>query len=317
MRTTTFSDRLFAAVKAKQSPVVVGIDPDIEAIPRTYFPDPLPEHSLREAITQGVLNFSREIIDAVTHAVVAVKPQLAYFERLGPAGLAAFEEVVRFAHRQGLLVIVDGKRNDIAQTAKQYAAAYLGAGDAEGSLWSLVDQEGPKGDALTINPYLGWDGIEPFINPSGAKGLFVLVKTSNPSSGQLQDLPVVAKSDRTNDQTSSVAQVVGQALEDASSRAAGESGYGNIGAVVGATYPKELAALREAMPHVPFLIPGYGAQGGGAADVVGGFDERGLGAVVNASRSILYAYKNEPGTPAQAAKGAAERMRDELRRHLW
>ncbi len=312
-----FADALFTAVRDKGSAVVVGMDPDLSLIPRSYFPTPVPTTGVREAVAEGVLAFAGDVIQAVADVAVAIKPQLAYFERLGPPGLAAFEEVVRLARAEGLLVIADGKRNDIAQTAVQYAAAYLGVTPAESpsgsdseAIVSSVDGEGPKADALTINPYLGWDGIRPFLAPGGHRGIFVLVKTSNPSSGELQDRALNSH----REPAERVLDVVGGWLEEHCGQDTGNLGYGDVGAVVGATYPDELKRLRAAMPHVPFLIPGYGAQGGGAQDVADGFDEQGLGAVVNASRSILYAYARNGGTVSESARAAAVRMRDELRR---
>lgn len=308
-----FSDRLFNACRAKESAVVVGIDPDPLLIPRPYFPDPIPESNRREAIAKGIVAFAEDVIDAVREIAVAIKPQLAHFERFGAPGLAAFERVVALGREAGLIVIADGKRNDIGSTAEMYASAYLGGrakapeghdqgdGDAWASAVASAEREGPKADALTVNPYLGWDGIEPFAF-RGDSGIFVLVKTSNPSSGELQGLSV-GESGRT------VADVVAASIEKASYSRLGSFGYGPVGAVVGATYPAELERLRASMPHVPFLIPGFGAQGGTADDVARGFDAAGLGAVVNASRSILYAYRTG-GSVSAASRKAAARMRD-------
>jgi len=329
-----FADRLFQAVKKKHSAVVVGIDPDPALIPRSYFPDPLPDARVREALAKGYIDFAGTVIDAVKDVAVAIKPQLAHFERLGPAGIAAFERVVEIGREAGLLVIADGKRSDIGSTAEMYAAAYLGApacvegacaprgaggdkGPDLGSLIALADREGPKADALTVNPYLGWDGIGPFLGRGEATGIFVLVKTSNPSSGELQDLALAGyanepAAEREGGLVRTVAGTVARALEARSAALKGESGYGPVGAVVGATYPEQLELLRGLMPHVPILIPGYGAQGGTAADVVRGFDAEGSGAVVNASRSILYAWR-DGGTVAEASRRAAIRMRDALR----
>lgn len=318
MSSERFADRLFGAVQQKESAVVVGIDPDVRLIPRAYFPNPIPSVGLRESVARGVRDFAGEIVGAIADVAVAIKPQLAYFERLGPAGFSAYEEIVRQADQEGLLVIADGKRNDIAQTASQYAAAYLGVDkarcdgrvDENTEILAAVDAEGPKADALTINPYLGWDGIEPFLLSQEGKGLFVLVKTSNPSSGQLQDRALETGAECSG----RVLDVVAGWIEEFCARESGKFAYGDVGAVVGATYPMELKGLRAAMPHVPFLIPGYGAQGGGAEDVAEGFDAQGLGAVVNASRSILYAYTKAGGAVAQAARTAAISMRDDLRR---
>lgn len=351
-----FADRLFAAVKERGSAVVVGLDPDLSLIPAHLFPRD-GSMSARQRAALGVTRFLTGILSAVADVAAAVKPQLAYFERLGPAGLEAYETIVAEAKRHGLLVIADAKRNDIAQTAWQYSYAYLGprAADAPApreskvgkesrgepeakarletraaleareeqdrvaALLRAVDAEGPKADAMTINGYLGRDSLQPFAeNLTPGRGLFVLVKTSNPSSGDLQDLrvlrggtggPAPAGEERT------VAEEVGGWLESLNASMVGSSGYGPIGAVVGATYPQQLARLRRMMPRTPFLIPGFGAQGGGAADVMGGFDDRGYGAIVNASRSILYAYRQHPELGFErAAREAAVSMRDALRK---
>ena len=332
-----FSDRLFRACLAKDSAVVAGIDPDPLAIPRAYFPDPFPGANRREAVAKGIVAFAGEVIGAVRDIAVAIKPQLAHFERFGPPGLWAFEEVVKLGREAGLLVIADGKRNDIGSTAEMYASAYLGArrlpgGDGTpgvpgepgaGDLATLVagaEMEGPKADALTVNPYLGWDGIEPFLDRGGGEaGVFVLVKTSNPSSGELQDLKISGSGGEGETSRgggpgeTTVAGVVAAAIERACLDRPGELGYGPVGAVVGATYPEELESLRRLMPHAPILIPGYGAQGGTAEDVARGFGPDGLGAVVNASRSILYAFRRG-GSVGEAARRAATAMRDEIRR---
>lgn len=313
-----FADRLFGAVEAKKSPLVVGIDPDPQLMPPALFDFSSPDRSARQVLARGIERFAKGIIQAVADHVCAVKPQLAYFERLGPAGLAAYEATVECAKAHGLLVIADGKRNDIAQTARQYAAAYLGAGEAAAGIEANVagclaaaDRETPKADALTVNPYLGRDSLGPFIERLDAgRGLFVLVKTSNPSSGDLQDrmlTPLSGDGTTREGDAPRLYEFVGEWLEEYNRRSPGRLGYGPVGAVVGATFPEELSALRRLLPRTPFLIPGLGAQGASAQDVAGGFDSRGLGAVVNASRSILYAYRGMPGTPFD--KAAAERAR--------
>lgn len=324
-----FADKLFDEVRAKASPLVVGIDPDPRLIPPSLFGRPRPGESMRAFLARGVLRFSEAILEAVASHVCAVKPQLAYFERLGPDGLRAYELTVAHAKALGLLVIADGKRNDIASTAAQYAAAYLGdpgetetgkeAGEAEAWL-SAADRESPKADALTVNGYLGRDSLEPFAAylPRG-KGLFVLVKTSNPSSGDLQDRLILAGGDppREGHGEVTVAGLVGGWLEEYNQSRAGRCGYGPMGAVVGATYPRDLAQLREALPHTPFLIPGFGAQGGGVEDVAPGFDRRGLGAVVNASRSILYAWREAADLAFDAAAARkAKEIKEALRKVL-
>ncbi|MEL6107979.1 MAG: orotidine-5'-phosphate decarboxylase, partial [Planctomycetota bacterium] len=217
------------------------------------------------------LQFCTEIIDAVADLVPCVKPQAAFFEQLGTSGMITLDCVVKYARQKGLLVILDGKRNDIGSTATAYADAYLGAQ----SVWGA--------DALTVSPYLGRDSIDPFLEVCDARaaGIFVLVKTSNPGGGLLQNRETDGKS-----VFSTVAELVTELNE---TRKDG-SGYGPVGSVVGATYPAELAQLREAMPSSWILVPGFGAQGGGAADVMPAFDAAGLGAIVNSSRHIIFAH---------------------------
>ena len=201
----------------------------------------------------------------------AVKPQAAFFEELGPAGMAALADVTGYARQRGLLVILDGKRNDIGSTAAAYARAFLGQASAWGA------------DALTVSPYLGADSIEPFVETGRDRGagIFVLVKTSNPGGGQFQDLVCDGRP---------LYRHVAEFVERLAAAGAGPSGYGDVGAVVGATWPEQLAELRQAMPHAWILIPGFGSQGGTASDVAAGFDSRGLGALVNNSRGIIFAH---------------------------
>jgi len=236
--------------------------------------------------------------------VPAVKPQLAFYELLGVPGMAAYADTVAYAREKGLFVIADGKRSDIGSTMQAYAAAHLGLTDLGGELQAAFDA-----DALTVNAYLGSDGIKPLVDVCKArdKGIFVLVKTSNPSSGELQD--------KTAD-GAPVYELMGRMCETWGGDTVGAHGYSAVGAVVGATYPQQLTELRAKLPHTFFLVPGYGAQGGGAADVAGAFDQNGLGAVVNSSRGIMCAYKAEGCDErdfAGAARREAVRMRDALR----
>lgn len=272
-----FADALTAATKAK-SPICVGLDPH---------PDNMPEGISNDAA--GVKEFCEGIINAVVGMASCVKPQMAYFELLGWEGMKVFWEVCTYAKEQGLLVIADGKRNDIGPTCEAYADAYL--------------HELSPIDALTVSPYLGSDGITPFIERcvKNNKGIFILVKTSNPSSGELQDLPAGDEA---------VHEHLAQLVESWAAPCLGKSNLSCVGAVVGATYPEELKYLRTIMPHVPFLIPGYGAQGGTAEDVLHGFIPDGTGAIVNSSRGIIYASS---GTDWQnAARKAVTTMHDEL-----
>ena len=266
-----FSDRLAAQIRAKSTPVLVGLDPRWKNLPSVLRPESQSPQELADAYQQ----FCCEVIDVVAPLVAAVKPQMAFFEQLGPAGMNALAEVLQHARRRSLLVILDGKRNDIGSTATAYADAYLG----EQSAW--------QADALTVSPYLGADSIQPFVDvcQDRGAGLFVLVKTSNPGGGLFQDLTADGQP---------IYGHVARFVHELSTETRGECGYGNIGAVVGATYPEHLQQLREAMPNCWFLVPGFGAQGGDASSVRAAFDKQGLGAIINSSRAIIFAYEREP-----------------------
>jgi orotidine-5'-phosphate decarboxylase len=295
-----FADRLAAAVRRMGNPVVVGLDPRV---------DQLPAGILREAVAKdrefqaaAVRTFCLGVIDAVARLVPAVKPQAAFFEQLGPPGMEALHAVIQHAHRAGLLVIVDGKRNDIAATAEAYAEGFLGSGAR--SAWGA--------DAMTVSPYLGDDSIAPFVHVARQRGagIFVLVKTSNPGGGQFQDLVADGRP---------VYRHVADYVERLAAENGSESGYGDVGAVVGATYPEQLAELRQAMPHAWILVPGYGSQGASARDVAGAFDARGLGAIVNNSRGIIFAHTRpeyahlDAGQWQEAVAASTRDMIDQLR----
>jgi orotidine-5'-phosphate decarboxylase len=267
---TTFTERLTAAVRQKQTPVLVGLDPRWEYLPKAIQGPASSADSVAKSAAYA--KFCSGVIDVVSPLVPAVKPQVAFFEELGPPGLAALAEVIAYARKQNLLVIVDAKRNDIGSTAAAYASAYFGPTAA----WPA--------DALTVSPYLGDDSLTPFIEAARkqAGGVFVLVKTSNPGGGQFQDLPSDGRP---------LYRHVAEYVEQAANSDVGPSGYGSVGAVVGATYPEQLAELRAAMPHALFLIPGYGSQGATAKDVAAGFDSQGLGSIVNNSRGIIFAHE--------------------------
>lgn len=266
----SFSTRLMNAMQSKGTPACVGLDPKASALPPALLQNiAAPENAPPHQIAEIYLQFCKDIIDVVAPRVPIVKPQLAYFEALGPHGMTALADVIAYAHEKGLLVLADGKRGDIGSTAEAYAAGWL-AGP-----WAA--------DALTINPYLGMDSIEPFITRATAQnaGLFVLVKTSNPGGKDFQDLKIGEHH---------VYDHVAQAVESVAAQTANDQPYGAVGAVVGATWPEQLAALREAMPHTWILIPGFGHQGGTAGDVAGGFDAHGLGALVNSARGVIFAH---------------------------
>ncbi|MBI2825561.1 MAG: orotidine-5'-phosphate decarboxylase [Planctomycetia bacterium] len=267
---THFGDRLAAAVRRAGNPVVVGLDPRYDDLPAALNSSPAAARIDERAAACG--RFCREVIDVVAARVPAVKPQAAFFEQLGPPGMQALADVMRYARDRGLLVIADAKRNDIGSTAEAYADAWLG----HDSPWGA--------DALTVSPYLGGDSLDPFVDAATRRGagLFVLVKTSNPGGGQFQDLNAADRP---------LYRHVAAHVERLAAGSIGAEDYGSVGAVTGATYPAQLAELRAAMPHAWLLVPGYGSQGATARDVAGAFDARGLGAVVNNARGIIFAYR--------------------------
>ncbi len=254
----------------------MGIDPRIESLPEGF------ARAFEQSIAgqaEALEAFGKGVVDAVAPVVPAVKFQSAFYEMLGSNGVKALQSSAEYARERGLIVLIDGKRNDIGSTAEAYARAYLGRvtiGEEEIATWSA--------DALTINPYLGSDGIAPFVEHASreGKGVFVLVRTSNPSAGEFQDLIAGGRP---------LYRHVAERLNEWAAPQRGESGYSLLGAVVGATYPEQLAELRETMPGVVLLVPGYGAQGGTAKDVAAAFDEQGLGALINSSRGVTFAFQ--------------------------
>jgi orotidine-5'-phosphate decarboxylase len=314
--TEPFAARLVAAVRARRTPVVVGLDPRIDRLPgevrarweRDLGCGPLARASAYE-------EFCCRVVDVVAPMVPAVKVQSAFFEQLGHHGARAMARVMAKARRAGLLVIHDGKRNDIGSTAEAYATGYLDRPFRSEAIEACAG-DGPAeacwhSDAMTVNPYLGDDALEPFVRVACTRGagIFVLVKTSNPGGPRLQDLASAAKP---------VFRHVAEWVQELAQSRCGDGPYGPIGAVVGATYPEELSELREIMSHAWLLIPGYGAQGASARDVAGAFDDNGLGAVVNSSRGILFAYEDEayrhlgPDRWEQAVEQATRDMIAEL-----
>ena len=274
-----FADALNAAVRRVGNPICVGIDPRPEDLPvgflKRYPAD-------RAGVARALEEFGGAVIDAIQGTVPVVKFQAAFYEVYGPEGFLALHRTAQKARDQGLLVIMDGKRNDIGSTAEAYARAYLGraqVGDGLEPIWPV--------DALTVNPYLGSDGIAPFVRVAAeeGKGLFILARTSNPSAREFQDLQVDGRP---------LYRHVADRIANWAAPHQGQDGMSFVGAVVGATYPTELAELRRALPGVPFLVPGYGAQGGTAADVAPAFNSEGLGALINNSRGITFAG-NKPG----------------------
>ena len=251
-----FADRLDAAVHRCHNPVLVGLDPRAESLPAGLLADAKEAELEETAAAYG--RFCRGVIDVVAPLVPAVKPQSAFFEQLGPAGMSVLADVIQYAQQRGLLVILDAKRNDIGSTATAYAQGMLGSGGQ--SPWGA--------DALTVSPYLGDDSLKPFIDVAvkRAAGVFVLVKTSNPGGRMLQDLMADGRP---------LYRHVAEYVERQAAQTVGDCGYGAVGAVVGATYPAQLTELRAAMPHTWFLVPGFGSQGGTAQDVAAAFDSGG------------------------------------------
>lgn len=292
-----FADRLLTEVKRKGTPVCVGLDPRLEKIPQFIKGKFTAEMGYTlEAAAQAILDFNKGIIDAIADLVPCVKPQAAFYEQYGFEGMWAFEATIDYAKTKGLIVIADAKRNDIGSTAEAYANAYLGQVDLFGGKYFTIDA-----DAVTITPYLGADGVLPFVQAAEefGKGVFVLVKTSNPSAPDLQDRLV-------DGERRPLHEIVAQFVDSWGADLVGVSGYSSVGAVVGATYPQEAGRLRELMPQSIFLVPGYGAQGGKASDLKAYFNADGLGAVVNNSRGIIYAYEELDLPEAAYAEAARE-----------
>ena len=291
------TDRLIEEIIAMQNPTCVGLDTLFD-----YLPDEMKAGvTTFEGVAERVFEFNKKLIDTLYGIVPSVKVQIAYYEMYGTAGMKAYEETLKYANEKGLVVIADAKRNDIGSTASCYAKAFLG----ETQVNSTASSAFPA-DYVTVNGYLGTDGIAPFVEEceSKDKGIFVLVKTSNPSSGELQNLML--------ENGKTVFEYMGGLVEKWGESTVGNYGYSAVGAVVGATHPTEAKRLREILPHTFFLIPGYGAQGGNAQMLKSCFGENGLGGVVNNSRGILCAYKKNGGTYYEAAKNACIAMQKDL-----
>ena len=298
-------ERLIEKIIEKKSPIVVGLDPRLENLPQELVLSSFEKHgeSLK-AVSEAIVAFNKTIIDAVHDLVPAVKPQIAFYEQYGLEGMRAYLESCEYAKAKGLIVIGDIKRGDIGTTSKAYSIAHLGTVHVGAHTFKAFDT-----DIITVNPYLGDDCLKEFMDEVKVedKGLFVLVKTSNKSSGQIQDLAVDGEK---------VYEKVANMVANWNEKTLGPSGYSPIGAVVGATYPAEMDLLRLKMPHAFFLVPGYGAQGGTAKDIVGAFNQDGLGAVINSSRGIIYAFENSNLSYAEAARNATLTMRDDINEAL-
>jgi orotidine-5'-phosphate decarboxylase len=297
-------DRLMNLIEQHDNPTVVGLDPTYDMIPETLRKEML-EHYGRasKAVGKMLLNFNKAIIDQVCDLVPAVKLQIAMYEQYGIEGLKSYMDTIVYAKSKGLFIIGDIKRGDIASTAAAYAA-HLNGVEIEGKRFDLW-----KEDAVTLNPYMGFDAIKPFIEPCNEydKGLFLLVKTSNPSGKEIQDLICDGKP---------IYEHVAQLVSEWGELSMGEYGYSRVAAVVGATYREQGQQLRKKMPHTFFLIPGYGAQGASGDDVRGYFDKDGRGCIVNSSRGIIAAYQKDSRYGdhnfAEAAREAALVMKKDL-----
>lgn len=298
-------DNLIEKIKQTNNPTVMGLDPRYEMLPKCvtnkYSQD-------LEGVAKAIIEYNKALIDATYDVVPAIKPQIAFYEMFGIPGMEAFQETCKYAKEKGMVVIADIKRGDIGSTAQGYSNAFLGRtpiGEKEEAIYDV--------DFVTVNPYMGTDCIKPFLEDCKKynKGMFILVKTSNPSSGELQDLKL--------ENNKEVYIQVAELVEKWGKELQGKNGYSSVAAVVGATYPEQLEQIRKVAPHTYFLIPGYGAQGGKAKDIALGFDNNGLGGIVNASRSLMCAYKSDRWKDqyteeeyAKATRAEALRMRDEL-----
>ncbi|MDY3919053.1 MAG: orotidine-5'-phosphate decarboxylase [Candidatus Limivivens sp.] len=298
--------KLIANIQKTHAPIVVGLDPMLSYIPEHITKRAFEEFGeTLEGAGEAIWQYNKEIIDHTWDLIPAVKPQIAMYEQFGLPGLAAFKKTVDYCKSKGLVVIGDVKRGDIGSTSAAYAVGHLGRVQVGSRSYAAFDE-----DFATVNPYLGSDGIKPFIEVcrQEKKGLFILVKTSNPSSGEFQDRLIDGKP---------LYELVGEKVAQWGEECMGDT-YSYIGAVVGATYPEMGKVLRKVMPKSFILVPGYGAQGGKGADLVHFFNEDGLGAIVNSSRGIIAAYKQEkyakfgPEHFAEASRAAVEDMAEDI-----
>ena len=289
-------NQLVANIKKTGAPIVVGLDPMLNYIPEQVQKKAFAEYGeTLEGAAEAIWQFNKEIVDKTYDLIPAVKPQIAMYEQFGLPGLAAFKKTVDYCKEKGLVVIGDIKRGDIGSTSAAYAVGHIGKVKVGSKTYAPFDE-----DFVTVNPYLGSDGVNPFLDvcKEEKKGIFVLVKTSNPSSGEFQDQKIDGRP---------LYELVGEKVAAWGSEVMGDE-YSYVGAVVGATYPEMGKVLRKVMPKAYILVPGYGAQGGKGKDLVHFFNEDGLGAIVNSSRGIIAAYKQE-----QYAKFGAENFGDASR----
>lgn len=295
-------NKLVEKIQKTHAPIVVGLDPMLDYVPAQVQQAAFAEYGeTLEGAAEAIWQFNKAIVDATYDLIPAVKPQIAMYEQFGVPGLQAFQKTVDYCHEKDLVVIGDVKRGDIGSTSAAYATGHLGHVTVGSKNFSTFNE-----DFATVNPYLGSDGIKPFIEvcKQEKKGLFILVKTSNPSSGEFQDRLIDGKP---------LYEYVGEKVAEWGADHMGDS-YSYIGAVVGATYPEIGKVMRKVMPKSFILVPGYGAQGGKGADLVHYFNEDGLGAIVNSSRGIIAAYKQEKYAQygaehfADASRAAVEDM---------
>ena len=296
-------NKLISNIRKTNAPIVVGLDPMLNYIPEHIQKKAFAEFGeTLEGAAEAIWQYNKGIVDATCDLIPAVKPQIAMYEQFGIEGLKVFQKTVDYCKSKDLVVIADIKRGDIGSTSAAYAVGHLGKVAVGSKTYSVFGE-----DFATVNPYLGTDGIKPFVDvcKEEKKGIFVLVKTSNPSSGEFQDRLIDGKP---------LYELVGAMVNEWGKDTIGESGYSSVGAVVGATYPEMGKVLRKIMPKSFILVPGYGAQGGKAADLVHYFNEDGLGAIVNSSRGIIAAYKQEayakfgPENFGDASRAAVEAM---------
>jgi orotidine-5'-phosphate decarboxylase len=275
-------NKLINKIQKTKAPIVVGLDPMLSYVPEHIQKKAFAEYGeTLEGAAEAIWQFNKEIVDKTYDLIPAVKPQIAMYEQFGIEGLKAYKKTVDYCKSKDLVVIGDIKRGDIGSTSAAYAVGHLGKVQVGSKTYAGFDE-----DFATVNPYLGSDGVKPFIDvcKQENKGLFILVKTSNPSSGEFQDQKIDGKP---------LYELVGEKVAQWGEEHMGESGYSYVGAVVGATYPEQGEILRKVMPKSFILVPGYGAQGGKGKDLVHFFNEDGLGAIVNSSRGIIAAYKQE------------------------
>ncbi len=298
-------DELIKKIKEMDNPTVIGLDPRYDMIPTCITSK---YEKTIEGACSAIVEFNKALIDATYDIIPAVKPQIAFYEMFGIPGMVAFKETCEYAKQKGMCVIIDAKRGDIGSTAEGYSNAFIGKTTIGDKKEAIFDA-----DFVTVNPYLGSDGIKPFIKDCTeyGKGIFIILKTSNPSSAELQNTKTEAGEE--------IYKHMGKLINDWGKELIGENGYSSVSVVVGATHPRELKELRELMPNAFFLIPGYGAQGGKAEDIALGFDKNGIGGIVNASRSLMCAYKKDEWKEqfkeeefAKATRAEAIRMRDEI-----